>query len=732
MGDDESADARIAAISLLGRKYGPTTTQILDTGAPDETFHPEQRAAAIASLISARDSGAVQKAAIMALSDTGAKDTSTMLLNAYAAVGAESRLAIADELMSRNDSMPDLLSALESGKIRSDILDAARRSKLLSSTNADVRTAAERVFSSSGTSSRAAVLKSFDNVVGMDGDAPRGRDVFRKRCSTCHKLEEHGYVVGPDLLALTNRDPRWLLTTILDPNKDVDARYVAWTAVTDDGRTASGMIVRESADSILLREAGGKEHVIPRKEVEEFRSSERSVMPEGLERDMSAQDFSDVIAYLASFEAPPKRLPGNVPRTIAPDEDGFLLLTADAAEIRGGDITFETEFKNIGYWHNQQDFATWKVRLPESGRYDIYINAACATTSAGNRFRIDGIAESVTGTVVGTGGWDRYRPKKVGTTQLDSGLNAIIIRPNSPVKQALFDLRELRLVPVGSLPGFAAADLMETPLPRFPPEITPFLLDESQPVERRQKVIDQRPGMGPGIISLLAAGIRPDDVEDEYRHIPWLWRVAIAVGLRNDGGEIRDVLETSVPTAERPLRDWQAVVIGGGLINGASQLGFWPKQRIAEILDGLPDVKARWAGTLQLAAAMADDDGVRAGTRYDALRMVALMKEETAIPHLLRYLTKGTDAELQMGAVSGLVDVESTDVIVPLAESLGYLDGRNRYLAIEGLLRTNERSAALAMLLDTEKLVLQEKERQSLLGHKVEQIRSRAKSLLAK
>ncbi|MEO2016152.1 MAG: neutral/alkaline non-lysosomal ceramidase N-terminal domain-containing protein [Fuerstiella sp.] len=723
-------DAQIAAIGLLGRRYGPVTTQILGSRTIDAALRPAQRATAIEALISARSSGAVQRAAITALSDIGAEDTSAMLLYAYAAVGAESRLAIADELMSRSDSLLELLSALESGRIRADILDAARRSKLLSSTNANVRTVAERVFNTSGTSSRAAVLSSFDHVVGMTGDVPRGRDVFRKRCSTCHKLEDHGHVVGPDLLALTNRDPRWLLTTILDPDKDVDARYVAWTAVTVDGRTASGMIVRETADSIFLREAGGKEHVIPRTKVEEFRSSERSVMPEGLERDMSAQDFSDVIAYLASFESPPKRLPGNKPQTIEPDEDGFLLLTADAAEIRGGDITFETEFANIGYWHNEQDLATWKVRLTESGRYDIYIDAACATASAGNSFRIDGIAESVSATVMGTGGWNRYHHQKVGTTQLDSGLNVIVVRSHGPVKQALFDLREVRLVPVGMLPGFAAADLTETPLPRFPPEIAPFLLDESQPVARRQKVIDRRPGMGPGIISLLAAGIRAGDIEDEYRRIPWLWRVAIAVGRRNDGGEIRDVLETSVPPEGSSLRDWQAVVIGGGLINGAAQLGFWPKRRLAEILDGLPDVKARWSGTLQLAAAMADDDRIKPGTRYDALRMVALMDEETAVPHLLRYLTKDTAAELQMGAVSGLADVESTDVIAPLVESLGYLDGRNRYLAIEGLLRTNERAAALAVLLDTDKLVLQQKERQSLRSHKVEQIRSRAKMLM--
>ena len=244
-------------------------------------------------------------------------------------------------------------------------------------------------------------------------------------------------------------------------------------------------------------------------------------------------------------------------------------------------------------------------------------------------------------------------------------------------------------------------------------------------------MIDQRPGMGPGIISLLAAGIRTGDLDDEYRRIPWLWRVAIAVGKRNDGGEIRDVLETSVPAAGSSLCDWQAVVLGGGLINGASQLGFWPKRRLSEILDGLPAVKARWPATLLLAAAMADDDRIRTGTRYDALRMVALMDDKAAVPHLLKYLTKGTNPELQMGAVSGLVDVDSNNATVALTKSLSYLEGRNRYLAIEGLLHTKERATALAMLLQNDKLVLQTDERQSLLEHPVEEVRSRAKTLLA-
>jgi hypothetical protein len=139
------------------------------------------------------------------------------------------------------------------------------------------------------------------------------------------------------------------------------------------------------------------------------------------------------------------------------------------------------------------------------------------------------------------------------------------------------------------------------------------------------------------------------------------------------------------------LRDWQAVVIGGGVINGISQAGPWPGKRLAELIDDKP----RWEAVLKQAVAMADDAKVPAGTRYDALRMVALADWAVAEPVLTKYLPKGTNAELQMGAVSGLADVDHPKAADLLAKSLPDLTPANRALAIDGLLRTPERAKML-------------------------------------
>ena len=45
--------------------------------------------------------------------------------------------------------------------------------------------------------------------------------------------------------------------------------------------------------------ASGKDQVILRRDLDELVGSGKSLMPEGLEKDLSRQDLADVIAYVA-------------------------------------------------------------------------------------------------------------------------------------------------------------------------------------------------------------------------------------------------------------------------------------------------------------------------------------------------------------------------------------------------------------------------------------------------
>lgn len=224
--------------------------------------------------------------------------------------------------------------------------------------------------------------------------------------------------------------------------------------------------------------------------------------------------------------------------------------------------------------------------------------------------------------------------------------------------------------------------------------IAAAILDDGQPKADREALIAKHPALSAALITAMTADM-PADLKEEYRRIPWIWRVAIAAGRRNDPAELKAILAVALPKADQPLKDWQAVVIGGGLINGVSLVNVWPAERFAAIVKDDAELAARWRHALEIAANMADDATVHTGTRYDALRLLGVEPFETRGAQLARYLAKGVDPELQMGAISGLADVPAPQVGPLLISGWEQTNAENRELALNALLRDEGRVNAL-------------------------------------
>jgi putative heme-binding domain-containing protein len=94
-----------------------------------------------------------------------------------------------------------------------------------------------------------------------------------------------------------------LLVHILDPNREVAPNFVNYNVATENGRVISGIIVEESASSIVLKRAEGATDVVPRNQIEQIASTGVSLMPDGLEKGLSAQDLANLIAYVRSIGA---------------------------------------------------------------------------------------------------------------------------------------------------------------------------------------------------------------------------------------------------------------------------------------------------------------------------------------------------------------------------------------------------------------------------------------------
>jgi putative membrane-bound dehydrogenase-like protein len=677
--EDAPAADTLAAIPLLGRDAAQRGTDVKR----------------LAALLAATRPAAVQAAAVGALGRLSDDSVPRALVAAWPGATPSVRLRILDALLARAAWQAHLFAALEAGTIAPGQIDAGRRQRLLNHADAAVRARAEKLFAGATNPNRQKVIAEYEAALALAGDRTRGKAVFAKSCSVCHRLESVGATVGPDLAALANKSPRYLLGEVLDPNRNLDSRYVEYQATTLDGRVIVGVLAAETATGITLRGQQGKDETILRGDLERLRGTTKSLMPEGLEKDISKQQMADLLAYLTATEAPAKRFPGNDPAEVVAVA-GRLTLPATRAFIYGQTILFEPGFRNIGYWSGGHDHAVWKVRLDKPAALDVYLDYACASDSAGNKFALDGADPTLRGTVKGTGGWDRYTLLKLGTVKLPAGASRLTFRPDGPsIKGALLDLRTLHLVPVGSTPQQST----HADSPTSPAELARLILDDATPKERREALVRAAVPHAADVVRALTAHL-PADAREEYRRIPWVWRVAIAAGKANDADGLRKLLDASLPKHGEPLRDWQAVVLGGGVINGLSLEGVWPGRRLAELLKDQPELSRRWHAALKQAATMADATSVRTGTRYDALRMVALLGWDAAGSQLTKYLAKSANAELQMGAVSGLSDVEHSQTGPTLAKALPDLTPNNRKLAIDALLRTPDRAVALRRALE--------------------------------
>ena len=404
--------------------------------------------AALAELLRSRHSSAVQAAAVQAMTARNLADTPKLLLAEWPSHLPSLRAQILDRLLARSQWTHALLAAIETQEVSTSEVDARLRQQLLTHRDTAIREQAAKLFANATTTSRSQVLTEYGHAAQLVGDNERGKLIFTKRCATCHRLQEIGKHVGPDLTALTDKSPASMLVAILDPNRAVEDKFRDYVALTIDGRQFTGMITSETGTSITLTGADAKEQTILRADLDELRSTGRSLMPEGMEKDLSPQDMADVIAFSRSVSAPPKQFPGNEPQVAPARDDGSIRCLAIHARIYGPTLVFEEQYRNLGYWSSLEDHAVWSLDIPRAGKYRVTIEYACADSTAGNRWLLSVAQQTLSGLVEGTGGWDNYRSVNVGEIDLPAGSTELVFRSDGNLQSHLLDLRSIRLGPL--------------------------------------------------------------------------------------------------------------------------------------------------------------------------------------------------------------------------------------------------------------------------------------------
>lgn len=138
-----------------------------------------------------------------------------------------------------------------------------------------------------------------------DGDPQRGREVFystQATCSKCHRIADHGGQVGPNLSTIgQSRSRRDLLESILFPNATFARGFAPYVVATSDGKTHSGIILGEGVDSLRLGIDHDKSVNLANDSIEAIRASNTSIMPNDIQKTLSAEQLSDLLAYLQSL-----------------------------------------------------------------------------------------------------------------------------------------------------------------------------------------------------------------------------------------------------------------------------------------------------------------------------------------------------------------------------------------------------------------------------------------------
>ncbi len=152
-------------------------------------------------------------------------------------------------------------------------------------------------------SSKAEHERLIEAALTRTGNIERGRKFFltveKSQCLKCHRLGEQGEKIGPELTGIGSRFSRiHIVESLLDPSRTIAAGFQSQTIALNDGRVLNGLKISETADTLTLADNQGKKHSLRKADIEESQAHAGSIMPDGLEKTLTVDEFVDLIAFL--------------------------------------------------------------------------------------------------------------------------------------------------------------------------------------------------------------------------------------------------------------------------------------------------------------------------------------------------------------------------------------------------------------------------------------------------
>lgn len=309
-------------------------------------------------------------------------------------------------ILDKQGAAEQLASALSAEKIPEDV--AKKMLRYMYSVGRSDKTLSDALSKAAGMSGEEKKLTpaEFKQLVAdviAKGNPERGEKIFRRSdlsCMKCHSVSKAGGEIGPDLSPIGASSPiDYLVRSILYPNQAVKEAYQSYVIITAEGKIVRGIIVDRNDERIILKDANGKEIVIPVDDIDD-EAEGGSLMPQGLTKFLTRDELIDLVKYLSVLgkpgpyavrskptvqrwllmrEIPPLFLTGT-----APDEELFeeQVLRAPATEfvpqyaMVAGLLPF-SELKDLAT--DNKLLLQAEINVTEAGLVGFRINSAAAT-----------------------------------------------------------------------------------------------------------------------------------------------------------------------------------------------------------------------------------------------------------------------------------------------------------------------------------------------------------------
>ena len=267
---------------------------------------PAESRQLLSQLLSPLFPSGVQQVALVSLIRNDAAAAETVIESLSGMTPATREIALTS-LASRVEGQAAIAKSIDQNTISADFLPAEVKRLLSESRDEKIRGVMSKYAEASKSLPAGELYQSYAQSLDGTIDLDQGKAVFNRVCASCHEPEAGRERVGPDLLTVIDQPREQILLSILDPSREVNPKYSRVQVVTLSGEVISGVVTAESDSTVTMVDSQGKPFTIAREDIDELQTSPKSLMPEELHKEITADQMRHLIAYVTSRRASPTK-----------------------------------------------------------------------------------------------------------------------------------------------------------------------------------------------------------------------------------------------------------------------------------------------------------------------------------------------------------------------------------------------------------------------------------------